>query len=198
MRDVDIFDSIMEEDFSRFADFYIEKMEKWEWKHEGDFKVFLEELEKYVLSNGRLDSEDFLYDIESNPFSCKDDYNKYMESLFNMIFNYCDKYSLPCINEDIEDNLCFNEYCLLLKYNDNFYKIERISGQGTVDIISIYDGENKKYVIDYEKLINGSCLDNHIEIIEMVLDNAIDSFKSNFEEQLDVLGYDIALVKRRE
>lgn len=198
MRDIDIFDEITGESFSKFADYYIAEMEKWEWKHEGDFIVFLNELESYVLTHERLDSEDFLYEPERNPFTCKDGYSKYMESLLNLVFSYCDKYSLPCINEGIEENLCFNEYCLLFKYNDNFYKVERISGQGTVDIISLYDGDNKNYVIEYEKLINGNSPDNHKEIVEMVIDNAIDSFKSNFKEQLDFLGYDVALVKKRK
>lgn len=198
MKGIELFDEVTGEAFSKFVDDYISKIEKWEWKHEGDFKVFLDELEEYLSVNERLDSEDFMYETEKNPFSSKDEYSKYMESFCNLIFSYCDKYSLPSINIDIEDNLCFNEYCLLLKYKENYYKVERISGQGTIDIISLYNGDNKKFTIDYDRLINGSCPENHEDIIEMVLDNALDSFKARFNEHLDLLGYDVAFIKKRK
>lgn len=197
MENKNLFESSNDIDMSSFVDKYIADIEEWEWKHDGEFKVFLDELEEYLLVHGRLDSEDFMYETEKNPFSSKDKYSRYMESLCNLLFRYCDEYSLPCVNRDIDDNIYFNEYCLLLKYKDCFYKVERISGQGTVDIISVYDGDNKNYVIDYSRLINRTSPENHKDIIEMVLDNALDSFKSNFKNQLDLLEYDVVFTKKK-
>lgn len=188
--------SLEEKYFSEFVDNYITSIKEWEWKDSGDFKIFLNELEDYLSKNKRLDSEDFLYEKENNPFSSKDDYFKYLESLCNLIFNYCDKYFIPPINDDIEDNLCFNEYCVLFKYKDTFYKVERISGQGTIDIISVYDGDNKNCFIDYENLLCSDSPENYNKIVLTSLENALSLFKYNFKEQLDFLGYDVELVKK--
>lgn len=187
-------ESVYEED--NLFDAYRCDNDVLDWKDEGEFKTFLLELERYLVENKRIDSEEFIYEGDEIPFTAKNNCFKYVESLCCAVFKYCDEYSLPCINEEIEDNLCFNEYCLLLKYKNFYYKIERISGQGSLDIISLYEGDNKNYYIDYECIVNGHSLLNHKELIKNALDNALEGFKKDFQKQLALLNCDVIFIEK--
>lgn len=169
------------------------EIEELTWKNEGDFLIFLNELIKYVNLNEVISSEKFIYTEEDIPFSAKNNYYKYLVSLVDKMINYCDKYKLPLINEVIEENLYFNELCLLLKYKDKFYTVERLSGQGVVEYFRVYNGDNKDYFIDYDLMINDIPPVNHKEIIKKILENELVEFKKSYKEELAILGYDIIL-----
>lgn len=184
-------------DMSKLVDDFISDLDDFDWKHEGEFLIFLNELKQYLLSNRKIDSEEFLYDTEgSNSFTAKDNYDEYIDSFCNLIFSYCRKYGLPEINDSIEENLYFNEYCVLVKVDDVFYKVERISGQGTIDIISLYDGENKDFYIDYYCAVNDEEPINYSNICKDILEKALEEFKEEFKIQLSALNYDVCTIDK--
>lgn len=182
-------------DFSKVAEEFNRDIEKWTWKNEGDFLVFLNELVHYIKENKKIDSEEFLYNDKEIPFTSKGEYDKYMESLIDKIYMYCNKYSLPVINNSIQKDIYFNELCLLFKYNEVLYKVERIFGQGTVDIISLYKGNNCDYFIDYNSIINDEPPLNYKEIIKTRLEEALKEFKESYSDELKVLDYDVIFKK---
>lgn len=190
-----ILEDIDKIDFSKVAEEFNREIEKWTWKSEGHFLVFLNELVEYIKENKSIDSEEFLYNDKEIPFKSKEEYSKYLSSLIDKIFDYCNKYKLVLINTNIEENLYFNELCLLFKYNDVLYKVERIFGQGTVDIISLYKGNNCDYFIDYNSIINDEPPLNYKEIIKTRLEEALSEFKESYSDELNILGYDIVFKK---
>lgn len=189
-----ILDNIDKIDFSKMADGFNKEIEKWTWKNEGNFLIFLNELVEYIKENKSINSDSFLYSDKEIPFVSKGEYSKYLGSLVDKMFDYCNKYELPLINTNIEENLYFNDLCLLFKYNEILYKVERMSGQGTIDIISIYEGKDS-WFIDYDSLINDVPPLNYKEIIEDILKEELLKFKKAHSNELKILGYDIILEK---
>lgn len=180
-------------DYSNLINETIDEIEKWTWKNEGHFLDFLKELVDYLDEYKRIDSEEFLYDSEKNPFTVKENYTKYIESLTGLIYSYSDKYKLPLINCDLIDELYFTELCLLLKYQDKFYKIERMSGQGTVDMIYLYEGNTNTFFIEYDLIIKGLPPHNYKDIIMNTLKQSLNDFKDTYSEELKILRSDIVI-----
>lgn len=143
-----------EKDIDEFMNGFIKEENEWKWRNEGDFLIFLNEMVEYLKENKSLNSETFLYDEKENHFTSKKEYVDYLESLINKIYSYCDKYKLNLINDSVKESLFFNDLCVLLKHKDKLYLIERLYGQGTLDIISIYDGKEDNYILDYDDIIN--------------------------------------------
>lgn len=183
---------------SKLVDDFILELDTFTWKHEGDFIIFLNELEEYLAKNKTIDTEKFLYEDNEfcNTFTCKRDYDKYIDSFCNLIYSYCRKYNLPEINDSIEENLYFNEYCVLVKLNNIYYKVERISGQGTIDIITLYEGENKELCVEYEYIINDREPRNYTDLCRSIVNKALKDFKEEFKNQIEVLNCDICIVDK--
>ena len=184
-------------DISKAVDNFIGEEENWRWRHEGEFIIFLNELYEYIKKDKVVDSDMFFYEEEKNPFTSKKEYHNYLYSLGSAICSYYEKYSLPIFNTEIEENLYFNEFCVLLKYKDIFLKIERISGQGTCDVISLYDGDKKNYFVDYEDFIKDNSPSNYEEISNIILNEALEEFKIKFAKQLEALNCDIIITNKK-
>ena len=90
----DILKKIKEEDISKLIDEFIEEEKQWRWRDDGAFLVFLNELIDYIKEYTVLDSDSFLYNKEKNPFSDKENYARYMDSLISCIYDYCIKYGI--------------------------------------------------------------------------------------------------------
>lgn len=185
-----------EKDIDEFINGFIKEENEWKWRNEGDFLIFLNEMVEYLKENKSLNSETFLYDEKENHFTSKKEYVDYLESLINKIYSYCDKYKLNLINDSVKESLFFNDLCVLLKHKDKLYLIERLYGQGTLDIISIYDGKEDNYILDYDDIINDNPPKNHKEILKSKLEVSLSKFKEHFQDELDILNLDIILAKK--
>ena len=189
----DILKKIKEEDISKLIDEFIEEEKQWRWRDDGAFLVFLNELIDYIKEYTVLDSDSFLYNKEKNPFSDKENYARYMDSLISCIYDYCIKYNLPLIDSSLDEEFTFTNMCLLLRCKDVIYKVERMCGQGTVDIITLNDSPLDTFYIDYDDIINDIPPSNYIDICTKVLEQGLLKFKETYEKELQVTKKDVLL-----
>lgn len=171
-------DNISDDEMSKFVDEYIKREEENRWKDIEPFSSFLIFFMNLVNEKKSVMSDEYFYNENKKVYS-SEKFDRLSSSLAEAILDYAAKYYIDCINLD---NNCFCESSCIFYYNDKYYIVERVFGQGTFYRFTLVENkkdiENLSYV-DYNLMMNREIDTNKEKYIYSDLKNILLTYINN-------------------